>query len=784
MDHSHDHNEWYGIYIDSYFSRLKKHLKESRSFGELNWDEAFDPHARDAEPLLQSIHVCEDIFAATRSIKRDDCRHVMDLFRNIPCRCLCIDDEIEEVQNLLNNDSDLKDCLKGFEFTYIRYDSKVGTAVNIRRIEKEVRAHEARYPEDLLVFLMDVNLAADPPYGSHGHSGSADGRRLGMNLVSELQTLWPHIPIFALTKYRDHSMVLHLGRRGVDAFVYKKSLALLPLYLATFHLERLGRLVLQPSLHSAGKGLSRESLGIVRKHLLHWQRRIPQSLWYGDRVPILVDHGMHHSRNLWELTASLYEAAPGALGAILKVGEDGDLLPAFLLALWLHDIGHKGDDKVQEPPAVRKAHGAISARLLCRRPDLYLPHLPRPADHHRLVEYLMAFCRYHISHSPLDEESFEKNRREGRLTDDFLVGAVPLLQDGDGGFLPPSLPMIIREDPVTHQRYLLLAPELRPAVCLFRFLDCLDHRSNRVGQTLYREMKLDAMRQEMAWVMPKAVQSGQRLERELLTTRPECRKESVKLHKVLQKVHQAMKDILATHQTLCRKRASLPRGIWNHPALTLGLCFIMERQKKDLEKLLQDLLSIEASPQDPLIPRLPSYADWRTLVDYFILLSIQEVYYHLHAAFREVRFEKRDHEPTTLNVVHVLDSVEPDEAAAGLLFAAHTAYFCSLVMEYADKEWRVCEKYLRANIQGIHMQFVLERSEGSKRLEFPLNGEVNEEQIRQKVLQEMLKECPADKPMELSFEMPTPKGSKEEKFAIQRESIREDLERIARFFIA
>ena len=47
------------------------------------------------------------------------------------------------------------------------------------------------------------------------------------------------------------------------------------------------------------------------------------------------------------------------------------LLYAFSMAIWLHDIGHKGTHRYGEPHLIRETHGIISGEIILSLPESF-----------------------------------------------------------------------------------------------------------------------------------------------------------------------------------------------------------------------------------------------------------------------------------------------------------------------------------------------------------------------------------------------------------------------------
>lgn len=91
----------------------------------------------------------------------------------------------------------------------------------------------------------------------------------------------------------------------------------------------------------------------------------PKILFHGFALPEMVDHEFRHTLGLWKMANNILgpflERMPDAMPY-----EDRVLLS---LAIWLHDIGHRGDEHHFTPMEIRENHGAISESLILEHFD-------------------------------------------------------------------------------------------------------------------------------------------------------------------------------------------------------------------------------------------------------------------------------------------------------------------------------------------------------------------------------------------------------------------------------
>ena len=94
-----------------------------------------------------------------------------------------------------------------------------------------------------------------------------------------------------------------------------------------------------------------------RKKLSAKWSQYPNILWHGSKGIQMADHSLAHTQNLLGLTDNLLTLLPKYT---LKQIE----FLVLYYALWLHDIGHRGNENYQEPIDIRDFHGVIGGFLL------------------------------------------------------------------------------------------------------------------------------------------------------------------------------------------------------------------------------------------------------------------------------------------------------------------------------------------------------------------------------------------------------------------------------------
>ena len=198
----------------------------------------------------------------------------------------------------------------------------------------------------------------------------------------------------------------------------------------------------------------RQSLRKLFRSLRQWQME-PAILGHGQGVAEMIDHAHRHITRVWRLTDDL-------IGTLMEnVGPRNiqlDCKDRMLLALgvWLHDIGHRGNEFTDDSAEIRITHAGISEYLLLRNPRAYgvgwlLDYCKkeegrRPHDHAHQVDEKPAetaclqhrnsvgscesnglngelcplrkvglLCRHHQSNAPLTSDSLASLCKKGKF---------------------------------------------------------------------------------------------------------------------------------------------------------------------------------------------------------------------------------------------------------------------------------------------------------------------------------------------------------------------------------
>ena len=329
----------------------------------------------------------------------------------------------------------------------------------------------------------------------------------------------------------------------VDRIVPKHYLAALPWYYYLAFTDVMGSMLWEPWLEAndhdetpflAQRTTLRHLLGSLRR----W-RREPEILWHGQALAEMVDHGNEHISDLWRLTNEILGARKD--DQTLAIGLDKvTAAERVLLALgvWLHDVGHRGDDLSTSAAHIRDVHGSISEKLLLQHPAAFAlewlltdnkraaqdtdpadaaqkrvaqrNRIPTPEKPLSPIHQVGLVCRHHQSSAPLFPESLLDLHNALKFPSDYArVAWRPaengLVEDLDivEGWRDTAHDMEwIAHDVRVLQDFCIQdqEPDLMKCTCLLRLVDAL-HRSHvRTGSPARRATHDLYRRNRIRWV--------------------------------------------------------------------------------------------------------------------------------------------------------------------------------------------------------------------------------------------------------------------------------------------
>jgi len=324
----------------------------------------------------------------------------------------------------------------------------------------------------------------------------------GVDFVNVLREIVPHVPTFILSVTNDYRVVQQAFDRGADFYITKNQLFSVP-FLYDAYINEMGEVI----KHINDEALQKSLLGNIR----YWRYK-KNYLSFGDKCFHMIDHSYDHIADDWEATNQLLVPLlrTNLLQAEYIFGEKkitrDELIYAFCMAIWLHDIGHKGTHRYGEPHMIRETHGIISGEILISLPESFgiatcehdsiYKGLAFPVGAEKkpvtqlileaatkekmlsILEMIALFSIYHKSNSPLNEKEYYEMTDKGKfIPADFFENCQygkPIIH------LSRILEKLDNSD---------FTKDFLSLVALFRFIDALDIRISRVGDPKEEVMK-------------------------------------------------------------------------------------------------------------------------------------------------------------------------------------------------------------------------------------------------------------------------------------------------------
>lgn len=187
----------------------------------------------------------------------------------------------------------------------------------------------------------------------------------GFDLSELYFSLAPQAMVFFLTSMDVETLSAYGYDRKVDRIVGKKRLkGVMKYYYERFH-ELYGPLLwpvflnAKPTEGGTPKLTDKESVRRLLGNIRSWINE-PGILFHGFAVPEMVDHQYRHTSGLWRMTNSIL----GTFAERAKLNISDEEIILLSLAIWLHDIGHRGDKHHDKPMDIREHHGSLSESLM------------------------------------------------------------------------------------------------------------------------------------------------------------------------------------------------------------------------------------------------------------------------------------------------------------------------------------------------------------------------------------------------------------------------------------
>jgi hypothetical protein len=206
------------------------------------------------------------------------------------------------------------------------------------------------------LFLIDIYL--EDSSGDPTRIERAGAAVDGIALQEGLDRLFPGVPAVIVSSSEDYEETRRVFKNRGEFFLPKKQFLSLPLlYLRS--IEELG-----PALSwIRNPDLRAHATSLVRR----WSRE-PAYLWFGDKCYHMIDHSLPHVLDDWRLFNQL--AAVIQSNRWIDADLEDEEIYLMLLAVWLHDIGHKGNERYGEAHQIRDSHGILSAEFILKHPKL------------------------------------------------------------------------------------------------------------------------------------------------------------------------------------------------------------------------------------------------------------------------------------------------------------------------------------------------------------------------------------------------------------------------------
>ncbi len=440
------------------------------------------------------------------------------LIENKPCRSLLtIDKRFEDV---LNGDMSLKNALiKSFDLVgnsslYIRKENfhglysclleakqKKEKSVPIRCNPLEDITCDSRNEQantevslnDLNMILVDIYLEEE----------GIDG----VDFINVLREVSPYIPTFILSITSDYETIQRAFSRGADLYIIKNQVFSVP-FLYDAYINEMGELI-----HwIKDPKFQRSLLGNIR----YWKYK-RNYLWVGDKCYHMIDHSFNHISDDWEIANKILVPLLRT-GFLEKQGKRDEMLYAFCMAIWLHDIGHKGTHRYGEPHLIRETHGIISGEIILSLPesfgiknggsnnnhiykDLLFPVGKEKKPVTQLIleevkrnktlsipEMIALFSIYHKSNCPLREKEYYEKVRNGKFVPlDFFENCKP-----GNPVIPLERILNEVEDKNFRENFFSL-------MALFRFIDGIDTKVSRVGDPKEEALKKWVIKRDLEY---------------------------------------------------------------------------------------------------------------------------------------------------------------------------------------------------------------------------------------------------------------------------------------------
>jgi hypothetical protein len=348
---------------NSDFQELSDYLRNQGRFIERAMH---DVKQKDAQYFARK----EDIKA--KIVALDYCASLLKIPKDISINVLIVENNPDEISKELVT---LNSYFTGIRFFLIKgkdkdkdkfkeFRDKLHREVDVELSEYIDQERNSPFVTDSKIKFSEIDfILQDIFLGDNGMSGT-DLAPLYCNVA-------PQAILFFLTSMDVETLAASGYSDKVDRVISKDRIpALMKYYYERFH-ELYGPLLWPVFLESEERKenpptlLDRESVRHLLANVRLWIME-PGILFHGYALPEMVDHEMRHTVGLWNMTNRI-------LGPYLERRPEGTMSHEervlLALAIWLHDIGHRGDEHHTESMAIREHHGSISESLILGSPE-------------------------------------------------------------------------------------------------------------------------------------------------------------------------------------------------------------------------------------------------------------------------------------------------------------------------------------------------------------------------------------------------------------------------------
>jgi inosine-uridine nucleoside N-ribohydrolase len=206
------------------------------------------------------------------------------------------------------------------------------------------------------------------------------GKPLGYELAERYFEIAPQAMVFLLTSMELEALASSGVTHKADRTLSKRRVkGMLWEYYSRFT-QLFGELLWPVWARASSTDVLRHLFGSLRR----WQLE-PEILFHGYALPEMVEHAHRHTSGLWQMTQDIVVPLLNERGhgeRFFLTDEERILL---CLGIWLHDVGHVGNEHFVDSVTIRALHGSISDRHLLRN--------PKALGLDWLLDYCQADCR-------------------------------------------------------------------------------------------------------------------------------------------------------------------------------------------------------------------------------------------------------------------------------------------------------------------------------------------------------------------------------------------------------